>query len=232
VLVLDLLGHGRSDPPGRARMTVGAHAERLAGLLDVMGVGVASFVGHGMGAAICASLAHTHPARVARLALVNPALLAREPRDARVSGRMTRLAALVPLWKRLAPSWLASTLHAALLPAFAQRSLGAHSLDLYLKGYRTRDGRDAACGQLAAFAASRADGAQALVPNGLSCPVTLALGDADPFMAPAKAARLQAALQEATGGRSVVQRLPSVAHMAPEEAPDRLGAMVGELLTR
>jgi len=232
VLVLDLLGHGRSDPPTRASMTIEAHADRLAALLDVMGVGVATFVGHGMGAAICASLAHRRPERVARLALVNPALLALDPRDATVSARMTRLAALVPLWKRLSPSWLASTLHAALLPAFAQRSIGAHSLDLYLKGFRTRDGRDAACAQLRAFAPSRAEGARALASNGLACPVTLVLGDSDPFMAAGRASRLASALLVATGGCSVVQRLPSVAHMAPEEAPDRLGTMVGELLTR
>ncbi len=232
VLVLDLLGHGRSDPPAGASMTVDAHAARLAALLDVMGVGVASFVGHGMGAAICASLAHREPTRVARLALVNPALLAREPRDASVSARMRRLAALVPLWRRLSPSWLASTLHAALLPAFTQRSSGAHSLDLYLKGFRTRDGRDSACAQLRAFAPSRAQGAFTLAPNGLRCPVALTFGDNDPFMPTGRASRLQAALFDATGGCSVVQRLPSVAHMAPEEAPDRLGAIVGELLTR
>jgi pimeloyl-ACP methyl ester carboxylesterase len=232
VLVLDLLGHGRSDPPRAASMTIGAHADRLGALLDVMGVGVATLVGHGMGAAICARLAHVRPERVARLALVNPALLARDVRDASVSRRMTRLAALVPLWRRLSPSWLASSLHAALLPAFAQRSTGIHSLDLYLKGFRTREGRDAACAQLRAFSPSRAEGARGLLPNALACPVTLTLGDSDPFMAPAKAARLQAALLEATAGRSVVHRLPSVAHMAPEEAPDRLGAMVGELLTR
>ena len=213
-------------------MTIDGHAERRAAVLDVMGVGVASFGGHGMGAALCASLASRLPARVARLALVNPALLAREPRDASVSGRMTRLAALVPLWQRLSPSWLASTLHAALLPAFTQRSSGAHSLDLYLKSFRTRDGRDAACAQLNALAPSRAEGARALSPNGIRCPVTLTLGDNDPFLATARAGRLQASLHEATSGRSVVQRLPSVAHMAPEEAPDRLGAMVGELLAR
>ena len=36
VLVLDLLGHGRSDPPRRESMTIAAHATRVIQLMDVM----------------------------------------------------------------------------------------------------------------------------------------------------------------------------------------------------
>lgn len=232
VLVLDLLGHGRSDPPRTAPMTVSAHAERLSSLLDVMGVQVASLVGHGMGAAIVACVAHRHPERVASVALVNPCLLARDPRAARASPRLTRLAPLVPLWRSLSPSWLASTLHSALLPAFVQRSTGARALDLYLKGFRTRDGRDAACAQLQAFRASTRDATPALQRSALACPVALAFGDADPFLTAQRAERLSLALQDATDGRVVVQHLSGVAHMAPEEVPDRLGTIVAELLSR
>jgi len=231
VLVLDLLGHGRSDPPRRAAMTVAAHSHRLALLLGVMGVAKATLVGHGMGAAICARVAQQHPDRVTGLTLVNPSLLAREPRDARVSGRLRRLALLVPLWSRLAPSWLASTLHAALLPVFAQRSAGAHSLDFYLKSFRTRDGRDSACAQLKAFSESLDDTFPALVAGALHCPVSLVLGGADPLMSPGRAERLQRALSEASNNDLACDRLSGVAHMAPEEAPDRLGTIVGEMIT-
>ena len=49
LIVLDLLGHGRSDPPGTRPLTLHAHAERLVALLDALGVGVACVVGHGLG---------------------------------------------------------------------------------------------------------------------------------------------------------------------------------------
>lgn len=231
VLVLDLLGHGRSDPPRKTPMTVAAHADRLASLLDVMGVAKATLVGHGMGAAICARVAEQHPERVIGLTLVNPSLLAREPRDARVSGRLRRLALLVPLWSRLAPSWLASTMHSTLLPIFAQRSSGAHSLDLYLKCFRTREGRDSACAQLRAFALSVSDTKASLGAGAIHCPVSLVLGGADPFMSQGRAQRLQHALREASTDRLACDRLSGVAHMAPEEAPDRLGTIVGDMIT-
>jgi pimeloyl-ACP methyl ester carboxylesterase len=155
VLVLDLLGHGRSDPPGAESMTVAAHADRLAQLLDVMGVREVMLVGHGMGAAVAARVAHEHPDRIAHLMLVNPTLLAGRASEAMLNRRVRRVAALVPLWRRLAPSWLASALHAALLPCFAHRDAGARSLDVYLKPFRLRDGRDAACAQLSAGACCR-----------------------------------------------------------------------------
>ena len=232
VLVLDLLGHGRSDPPRQASMTVAAHADRLARLMDVMGVPVASLAGHGIGAAVVARVAHQLPARVARLALVNPTFLTRDPKYARINGRVARLAALVPVWRRLAPDFLASALHGALLPAYAHRTGGAHSLDLYLKSFRTREGRDAACAQLLAFKQSRGDAAGALAPGAIRCPVTLALGDNDPLLSAANAERLVSELREATSGNLVVQHIPGVAHVAPEEAPDRLGTLIAELLTR
>ncbi len=230
VLVLDLLGHGRSDPPGSNAMTVAAHAERLGKLLDVMGVGRATLVGHGMGAAICARVASERTATVCGLVLVNPSLLASDARDARVSARLRRLAALVPLWCRLAPSWLASTLHSALLPAFAQRSTGTFALDLYLKSFRTRDGRDAACAQLRALAISTGDAGIALRPDALPFPVALVLGDADVFMPSGRALRLEQSLKRATSDAVVVHHIPAAAHMTPEEAPDRLGTIVGELV--
>lgn len=232
VLVLDLLGHGRSDPPRGADMTVAAHAARLSQLLDVMGVPVASFVGHGMGAAIVAAVAHQQPERTARVALVNPTLLADSARDATLSRRIRRVAALVPVWQRLSPGWVASALHAALLPSYAHRDLGARSLDVYLNGFRTRDGRDAACAQLRALQLSRTDTIAALGEGAIRCPVTLAVGAIDPLLSEARTTRLVDALRRATHDNTVVQRLPGVAHMAPEEAPDRLGTLIAELLTR
>jgi len=232
VLVLDLLGHGRSDPPGSHDMTVAAHATRLEQLLDVMGVREAMLVGHGMGAAVAARVAHERPERIAHLMLVNPTLLAGNAGEALLNRRVRRVASLVWLWKRLSPAWLASALHSALLPCFAHRDVGARSLDVYLKPFRLRDGRDAACAQLSALQRSRGDTVQALAPGAIRCPTALVLGEADPFLNEARSARVVAWVKAATNDAATVHTLPGVAHVAPEEAPDRLGTLVGELITR
>jgi pimeloyl-ACP methyl ester carboxylesterase len=232
VLVLDLLGHGRSDPPGSHALTVAGHARRLGQLLDVMGVQHAMLVGHGMGAAVAARVAHEQPERVSHLMLVNPTMLAGFPADAVISHRLSRLTWLLPLWRRLSPAWLASALHSALLPCFAHRDTGARSLDVYLKPFRLREGRDAACRQLQDLRASRADTVDSLAPHALSCPTALVLGLNDPFLPTARATRLHMALRSATTSQLSLHTLPGVAHVAPEEAPDRLGTLVSELLTR
>ncbi len=231
VLVLDLLGHGRSDPSGNHPMTVAGHAARVATLLDVLGVSRASLVGHGMGAAIATVVAHEHPERVAHLLLVNPTVIGRQPGDVALDRRVARLVPLLPLWRRLSPGWLASALHSALLPCYAHRDVGARSLDLYLKSFQTRDGRASACAQLSALAASRHDTAAALAPGALACPVLLATATTDPFVPAARALKLGETLRLAAPQGLERRQLPGVAHVAPEEAPDRLGALVTELLT-
>jgi pimeloyl-ACP methyl ester carboxylesterase len=231
VLVLDLLGHGRSDPAGSLPMTVAAHAARAVALLDVLGVHRAALVGHGMGAAIATVVAATHPTRVAQLMLVSPTLVGRGRAETAPNRRVARLASLLPLWRRLPPPWLASALHTALLPGYAQRDIGARALDLYLMSVRTRDGRASAAAQLHALAASSGDTASALATAALQCPVMLVTSPADPFVPAAQAARLADHLRTATTAGVVVRELAGTAHVAPEEVPDRLGALVAELLT-
>ena len=232
VLVLDLLGHGRSDPPGAAAMTVAAHAARLDHLLDIMGVREAILVGHGMGAAVAARVAHEQPERIAHLMLVNPTLLAGSANEALLNRRVRRVASLVWLFKRLSPAWVASALHSALLPCFAHRDSGARSLDVYLKPFRLKDGRDAACAQLTALGQSRGDTIEALAPGAIQCPTALVLGENDPFLNTARSERLVGWLTAATNGALSVHTLPGVAHVAPEEAPDRLSSLVSKLISR
>jgi pimeloyl-ACP methyl ester carboxylesterase len=159
-------------------------------------------------------------------------MLGTRPGDVMLSRRVGRLVPLLPLWRRLSPDWLASALHAALLPCYAHRDVGARSLDLYLKSFRTRDGRASACAQLSALAASRGDTVAALAPGAITCPVMLAVGAADPFVPTARAITLGDTLRLAARSGVEVRELPGVAHVAPEEAPDRLGALVAELLER
>ena len=72
VLAVDLPGHGRSD--GAALPSVEALAEWIVALLDAAGVECAALVGHSLGSLAVLQCAARHPARVARAALVAPAV--------------------------------------------------------------------------------------------------------------------------------------------------------------
>ncbi|MCB1038821.1 MAG: alpha/beta fold hydrolase, partial [Acidimicrobiales bacterium] len=77
VVVPDLLGHGESDKP-RADYSVGAFANGMRDLLDVLDIEHATVVGHSLGGGVAAQLTYQHPTRVERLALVASGGVARE----------------------------------------------------------------------------------------------------------------------------------------------------------
>lgn len=68
VIVPDLPGHGRSEPPPPGDMA--AYGAWALGLLDALGIERAILAGHSMGAAIALEAAIAAPGRVAGLALV------------------------------------------------------------------------------------------------------------------------------------------------------------------
>jgi pimeloyl-ACP methyl ester carboxylesterase len=72
VLAVDLPGHGRSAGPACA--SIEALAQWLDALVDAAGVGSVSVVGHSMGALTGLHYASEHPDRIAKLALLGPAV--------------------------------------------------------------------------------------------------------------------------------------------------------------
>ncbi|MEV0536599.1 alpha/beta hydrolase [Kitasatospora sp. NPDC050463] len=70
-LLLDLLGFGISDRPTDFSYTLEAHADAVAAALDEAGLTGVELVGHSMGGAVAAVLAHRHPRLVANLLLVD-----------------------------------------------------------------------------------------------------------------------------------------------------------------
>ena len=70
VIVVDLLGFGRSDAPADADYTIGAHGKRMIALLDALRIDRACIVGHGTGGAIAQWMALDAPDRVSRVALI------------------------------------------------------------------------------------------------------------------------------------------------------------------
>jgi pimeloyl-ACP methyl ester carboxylesterase len=77
VLAPDLLGHGHSDKL-RGDYSVGAHANTIRDLLDALGHGTASFVGHSLGGGVALQFAYQYPERIDRLVLVAPGGFGRE----------------------------------------------------------------------------------------------------------------------------------------------------------
>jgi pimeloyl-ACP methyl ester carboxylesterase len=226
VLVLDLLGHGRSDLPVDAAYDVDAHAERLHRLLVLLGVEPACFVGHGLGAAVVSALARRAPERVAHLVLVNPCLVGEAGDPVPPPGALRRLAWLAPLFERLPPAWLASTLHTTLLRGYTQRTTGGHVLDVYLKPYRSIAGRAVAGRQLRALA-RRASGVR-LTDLAIPTSRAILLGGNDPSTRRAGTWHVRATHEPASDAVLVVA---DVATAIPEEAPDRVAATVAAVLT-
>lgn len=229
VLVIDLLGHGRSDLPRKADFGTVAHATRVIALLKALGVEPACVVGHGLGAAVAVAIAQAAPERVERLLLCNPCLLRPNGVSDDAPRSMRRLARATRLWRALPPDWLASALHSALVRGYTNRLLAANATDVSLKVFRSEDGREVACRQLESLVSVA--GPIALAPASLHMPVGLMLGADDPFV-PRGGESLRRALPESVSGSLTVHRLAGMAHAIPEEAPDRLAMAVAELLVQ
>src|SRR3569833_1810171 len=92
LVVVDLLGYGRSDRPDSREVDVRSHAERVVELLDELRIQRACVVGHGIGGGIAQSLAVRYPQRVSHLCLIDSVAFDRWPT---VSARMARASLMV-----------------------------------------------------------------------------------------------------------------------------------------
>ena len=70
IVVVDLLGFGRSDAPLKADYSVGGHGERILRLFDALRIERACIAGHGTGGAIALWLGIKAPERITRVALI------------------------------------------------------------------------------------------------------------------------------------------------------------------
>ena len=221
LVVVDLLGYGRSDRPEGRDVSIRGHADRMLAVMDMLGINYACIAGHDVGGGIAQALAIRAPARVSRLCLVGSVAFDEWP------VREVKLArAMLPLTRHLPAQWLLSILRTDLMRGYTEAERGAHSIDQYVLPFASPEGRDAFMEHLLAL--DSAD-TMALAPRlkDIVAPTAIVWGAHDPFLPPPVGRRLQESIPGAT-----LDLLPDVRHFTPEEAPEQIASVITNLLAR
>ena len=219
LVVIDLLGYGRSDRPLNRAVDVRAHAERVVALLDQLHIAHACIVGHGIGGGIAQSLAIRDPSRVSRLCLVDSVAFDRWPT---IEARIAR--ATLPLTRFLPPSLLVGVLRHDLSRGYHDGERAAHSMDLYLRPFLSDEGREALVAHIRALTTdeTRELGEQL---NRIAAPTAIVWGQGDRVIPLWVGKRLQQSIPAAT-----LDVIPGARHFTPEEAPRQVADAIAKLL--
>ena len=227
LVVLDLLGFGRSDRPEPANasaLTAAAHAVRVHALMDELRIERTCLVGHAMGGAVAQWIALQWPDRVSRLGLVNSVAFNAWPRRGALLART--LCAAPGVGRALGVPLLAGLVHGSLLAGFAEKERARHSLDQYLHAFTARLGVDVLAAQLRAMRDETVPAIGARLGN-IQQPTSIVWGAADPFLSPGVGEQLRDAIPGAS-----LELVPGARHFSPEDAPDRVAAAIDTLLRR
>jgi pimeloyl-ACP methyl ester carboxylesterase len=221
VVVVDLLGFGRSDLPGTAALSLAAHSRRLVAFMDVLGIQAATLVGHHMGGGIAQVMALRWPQRVTRLCLIDSIGF-----DLTVTGTLALMRAFLPFTRVLPTRALLRAVQSDLLHRYCDAERGRRSLDQFLRPFSTSQGRRSFLRHLVAFSEDEMAGIAADLDR-ITHPVSIIWGSDDKFCPPSIARRLLAAMPHAT-----LDIVENVRHFSPEEAPERVASVVNDLLER
>jgi 2-hydroxymuconate-semialdehyde hydrolase len=221
VVVIDLLGYGRSDRPRGRPVSIQGHADRAIQLFDILGIKEACVVGHDVGGGVAQAIAVRYPDRVSRLCLIDSVVFDGWPRR-----ELRLIRAVLPVARHLPPAVLLPMLRGGLLRGYADHERGVHSVAHYLRPFVGTEGRDALVRHLIELDAP--DIAE-LAPRlaDVDQPTAIVWGEDDPFL-PADSARR---LRDAIAG-STLDVIPGARHFIPEEAPQRVGDVLTALLRR
>lgn len=221
VVVVDLLGYGRSDRPEGRDLSIKGHAERVLALLDVLRISYATIVGHDLGGGIAQYLAVRYPTRVARLALISSVAF-----DSWPTREVRLVKATLPLTRYLPATWVASVLRSDLLRGYSDEQRGGHSVDMYIRPFEGAEGRDTLVEHLDAL---DRDETEALAPRlkDIVAPTAIITGAHDPYLGISVAERLHAEIPGST-----LEVIADVRHFVPELAPQRVADLLGELVAR
>jgi len=221
LVVIDLLGYGRSDPPHGRPLTLRAHAERVVALMDALGIQQACIAGHDLGGGVAQALAIDFPARVTRLALIDSVAFTGWPtRDVRLARTLLRVTGKVP------PRWVLAVLRADLERGYTDASRAVHSIDRYLRPFTSEEGRAVFMQHLRALDA-RETRVMSQRLSEIVAPTAVIWGASDPFLSLELGRRLADAIPGAT-----LEVVPGVRHFTPEDAPRPVADGIAALLAR
>jgi pimeloyl-ACP methyl ester carboxylesterase len=221
VVVIDLLGYGRSDRPLDRAVDVAGHAGRVVELLDELRIDTACIVGHGIGGGIAQALAVRYADRVSRLCLIDSVAFDQWPT---LAARLVR--ATLPVTRFLPPQVFSAVLRRDLARGYRDPSRAAHSIDLYLRPFAGDDGRDALVAHVRALASGEtAELARSL--GTIRMPTAIMWGQHDRAIPVSVARQLQNAIHGAT-----LDVIADARHFVPEEAPGRVADAIAGLLAR
>jgi len=216
VVAPDLPGHGFTAPVKGEAMSLPGMSALLAALLDALGTVPMQAVGHSAGAAIVARM--TLDGLLAPSAIVS------------LNGAFLPFAGLLRVFSPAA-RFLASTSVAARLaaarahdPAAVRRLLASTGSRLDARGTELYSRLTRSPGHVAGALAMMARWNLDELPEALRAldvPVLLVVGERDGTIAPAQATRVASLLPHAR-----VERLPGLGHLAHEEQPARVAALV------
>ena len=217
VVAMDLPGHGFTDKPPLHRLSLPAMAQALAQLLKILDATPAIAVGHSAGAAILVRMCIDELIVPRSLVSLNGAFLPFQG----VAGKVFRPAAQLLAINPLVPRLFARR---ARDPAVLDRLVGntGSTLDprgVALYGRLAGDHRHVA-GALGMMAAWDLEPIARDLPR-LACRLVLVVGAFDRTVPPANAARVRALLPSAN-----VVTLERLGHLAHEEAPERVAALI------
>ena len=221
LVVLDLLGYGRSDRPHGRAVDVRAHAERIVQLLDELRIRRACLVGHGIGGGIAQSVAVRHPDRVSHLCLIDSVAFDRWPT---LGARLAR--ASLPLTRFFPAEVWHAFVRRNLEGGYADPLRAKHAMDLYLRPFAGPEGRDALIAHIRALM-NRETKKLGRQLKKVSAPTAIIWGEKDRVLPLAIGQLLQSSIAGST-----LQVLPDRRHFTPEEAPLQIADAIGELLLR
>lgn len=220
VVVVDLLGYGRSDPPGSADLSLHAHGSRLVALMDALGIARATLVGHHLGGGVAQAVATSHPERVCGLALLHSIGV-----DAVLAGRLAAARAFLGLVRWIPVGAALPLLHRELSAWYNDGYRGGHSVDQYLRPFHGAGYRSL----LRHFAALEPAETQVIAArlSSVAVPSTVIAGRRDVALPASVAERLHAAIPHST-----LDFIQDARHFSPEEAPRRVAESLATLLRR
>jgi pimeloyl-ACP methyl ester carboxylesterase len=221
LVVLDLLGFGRSDRPLSRPVDAHGHAERLIEVFDELRIDRACVVGHGLGGGVAQALAIEHAERVSHLCLVDSVAFSHWPAMSRAFTR-----AVLPMIQLMPPHALVGVLHTDLLRGYGNPERAGHAIDLYLRPFDCTEGRDAIAAHVKGLSSpENKELASAL--DTIVAPTAIVWGEGDRIMPIAVARKLAAAIPNAT-----LDIVSGVRHFTPSEAPREVADAIQRLLLR